>query len=163
MKFGAKLLLVGTIWLTNESLSPWWPWLVQIEISLDGAHCHNKKNPREGDAFAVLTIFMAIMFWNVWNLINVLMIRFISWKNFTKTLNLYQLSLPQISLSMEFGAKPLLVNQIVWTNESVAPNFIVERNWDFKNRFRKCPPKLLKIEQNSTKMYSEASWLMCEG
>ena len=40
------------------------------------------------------------------------MIGFISCKNFTKTLNLYQLSLPQISLSMENGAKPLLVNQI---------------------------------------------------
>ena len=56
------------------------------------------------------------------------MIGFISCKTFTKTLNLYQFSLPQISLSMEFGAKPLLVNQIVRTNESVAPNFIVERD-----------------------------------
>ena len=56
------------------------------------------------------------------------MIRFISCKNFTKTLNLYQLSLPQISLSMESGAKLLLVNQIVRTNETVAPNFIVEKD-----------------------------------
>ena len=54
------------------------------------------------------------------------MIGFMSFKKFTKTLNLYQLSLPQISLPMEFGAKPLLVNQIVRTNEGVAPNFIVE-------------------------------------
>ena len=163
MKFGAKLLLVGTIWLTNESLSPWWPISVQIEISLDGAHCHNKKSPREGDAFSVITIFMAIMFWNVWNLINAFMIRFISCKNFTKTLNLYQLSLPQISLSMEFGAKPLLVNQIVRTNKSVAPNFIVERDYEFKKIFWKCPPQLLEIEQTSTKMYSEVTWHMWEG
>ena len=56
------------------------------------------------------------------------MIGFISCKNFIKTLNLYQLPLPQISLSMKFGAKLLLVNQIVRTNESVAPNFIVQRD-----------------------------------
>ena len=75
------------------------------------------------------------------------MIGFLSCKNFTKTLNLYQLSLPQISLSMEFGAKPLLVNQIVRTNKSVAPNFIVERDCEFKKRFWKCPPQLLEIEK----------------
>ena len=102
---------------------PWWPRSVQIEISLDGARCHNKKNPREGDTFSVLTIFMAFMLWNVWNLMNAFMIRFISCKNFTKTLNLYQLSLPQISLSMEFGAKLLLVNQYCADQWECCPKF----------------------------------------
>ena len=68
-----------------------------------------------------------------------------------------QLSLPKISLLMEFGAKPLLVNQIVRTNKSLAPNFIVESDYEFKNRLRKCPSQLLEIEQTSKKMYSEAS------
>ena len=43
------------------------------------------------------------------------------------------------------------------TNRSISPNLMVDCGLKFKNRFRKCPPQALKIEQNATKTHSEVS------
>ena len=37
------------------------------------------------------------------------------------------------------------------------------RGLEFKNRFRKCPPQLIKIEQNTANTYLEVSLYMWEG
>ena len=43
------------------------------------------------------------------------------------------------------------------TNRSVSPDLMVNRGFEFKNRFRKLPPQLLKFEQNTTHAHSEVS------
>ena len=53
--------------------------------------------------------------------------------------------------------------KFVLTNKSVSPDMMVNRGFEFKNRFRKLPPQLLKIEQNTAKAYSEVSFHVWEG